>query len=69
MKNVLVGANPSAYSAGNFFPARLDEVGFVDYVTGNYSLSLGSPYKHAGTDGKDIGADIEALRRSRTFSP
>ena len=28
---------------------------------GNYALSASSPYKNAGTDGKDIGADIVAV--------
>jgi len=29
---------------------------------GNYQLLPGSPYKNAGTDGKDLGADFNALR-------
>lgn len=62
MKNVLVGGGTaSAYPAGNFFPPDLNSVGFVDYPSGNYRLSASSPYKNAGTDGRDIGADIEAL--------
>jgi hypothetical protein len=27
----------------------------------NYSLLSSSPYKNAGTDGKDLGADIAAV--------
>jgi hypothetical protein len=28
---------------------------------GDYHLLSGSPYKNAGTDGKDLGADIDAI--------
>ena len=45
----------------NFFPARLDAVGFVNRTGGDYHLSTTSLYKNAGTDGKDLGADIDAL--------
>jgi hypothetical protein len=60
-RNVLVGGDESQYPSGNFFPATLDEVGFVDRARGDYRLAAASPYRHAGTDGKDIGADIAAL--------
>jgi len=39
-------------------------VGLVNYNKGNggdYHLSSSSPYKNAGTDGKDIGADIDGV--------
>jgi hypothetical protein len=26
-----------------------------------YELTAGSPFKHAGTDGKDVGADVAAV--------
>ncbi|HET8676096.1 MAG TPA: hypothetical protein VFO63_09940, partial [Blastocatellia bacterium] len=61
-KNVLVAGPSSAYPAGNFFPASMSQVGFVDYAGGNYRLSSSSPYKNAGTDGRDIGADIDAIQ-------
>ena len=60
-KNVVAGATPSLYPADNFFPASLDKVGFVDLAGGNYRLAASSPYRKAGTDGRDIGADIDAL--------
>jgi hypothetical protein len=50
-----------SYPANNYFPANAAAVGFVDYAGGNYRLSPSSPYKNAGTDGKDLGADIDAL--------
>ena len=61
-KNVLVAGPPSAYPAGNFFPAGMSQIGFVDYAGGNYRLASSSPYKNAGTDGRDIGADIDAIQ-------
>jgi hypothetical protein len=67
-QNVFI-APPAGHSklyppTGYFWPATVSEVGFVDYhdgVGGDYRLSSASPYKNLGTDGKDIGADIDAL--------
>jgi hypothetical protein len=61
LKNALVDASPSAYPADNFFPVTLDHVGFVDRANGNYRLAPASPYKKAGMDGKDLGADFDAI--------
>jgi hypothetical protein len=55
---------PSVYPSGNFFPATASAVNFVNYNQGNggnYHLLSTSPYKNAGTDGKDLGADVNAL--------
>ena len=55
---------PSKYPTGNYFPATASLVGFVNYdngIGGDYHLVSSSPYKNAGTDGKDLGADINAL--------
>ncbi|MCW5982418.1 MAG: carboxypeptidase regulatory-like domain-containing protein [Bryobacteraceae bacterium] len=63
LRNALVGAptKQSSYPSGNFFPAGFSDVQFVNYAGGNYALASSSPYKNAGTDGKDIGADIAAV--------
>jgi hypothetical protein len=55
------GLSQSGYPAGNFFPPDWAAVKFTDMAKGNYALSPSSKYKKAGTDGKDIGADIAAL--------
>ncbi len=61
-RNVFAGGGSSTnWPVDNFFPAGLDAVGFVDRTGGDYRLSATSPYKNAGTDGKDPGADIDAL--------
>jgi hypothetical protein len=61
VKNVLVGGIAAQYPPDNFFPASWDEVGFVDLPGGNYRLSKTSPYRHAASDHKDIGADIGVI--------
>ena len=59
------GSYPLAkWPAGNFFPATAAAVGFMNFNNGNggdYHLLSTSPYKNAGTDGKDLGADIDAV--------
>jgi hypothetical protein len=60
-RNILVGGNESLYPPNNFFPTSIADVGFVDPPNGNYRLASTSPYKSGGTDGKDIGADIDAI--------
>ncbi|MBI4438021.1 hypothetical protein HY631_03680, partial [Candidatus Uhrbacteria bacterium] len=60
-RNVVAGGSPSSYPADNFFPASLNEVGFLNLSAGDYHLSLSSPYNNAGTDGQDIGVDFDAL--------
>ena len=56
---------PSAWPAGNFFPPNSDAVGFVHYQEGgggDYQLHANSPYANAGTDGRDLGADMVGLQ-------
>jgi hypothetical protein len=60
-RNVQPDGNASAYPPDNFFPATLGSVGFVDLAGGDYRLAVTSPYRNAGTDGKDIGADVGAV--------
>ena len=49
-----------------FFPKDWKAVKFTNFVDGNgsgsdYRLAPTSPYRKAGSDGKDIGADIDAI--------
>jgi hypothetical protein len=67
-RNLLVAASSSAsltqWPSGNYFPASVADVQFVNFNGGNggdYHLLPSSPYKNAATDGKDLGADIEAV--------
>jgi hypothetical protein len=66
--NAIVGASSTYTSAkwpaGNYLPTSAVNVGFVNYnsgIGGDYHLQLSSPYKNKGTDGKDLGADIDAV--------
>ena len=55
---------PSLWPSGNFFPATASAVQFVNYNGGNggnYELLPSSPYKGAGSDGQDLGADVAAI--------
>ena len=55
-RNVLVGRPGGNYPAGNFFPANMTAVRFVNYAGGDYALAATSPYSKAATDGTAIGA-------------
>jgi hypothetical protein len=60
-RNVMAGGDASRYPADNFFPAKLDDVKFVNRAAGDYRLMATSPYKRKGTDRKDLGCDVDAL--------
>ncbi len=68
-KNVIVGGNAAQYPPDNFFLRSLDEIGFADPAHGNYRLTDSSPYRHGGTDGKDLGADFDALAAAMAMMP
>lgn len=59
--NVFAGGMASRYPANNYFPPDLGSVGFVNLSADDYRLSPASPYRKAGTDGKDVGANIDAI--------
>jgi hypothetical protein len=59
--SIIAGADPASYPGGNFYPANLDAVGFVNLAGGNYRLSSSSPYLRSATDGADVGANIDAI--------
>jgi hypothetical protein len=51
--------------ASNFEAPSLDSVGFVNFNNGNrgdYQLLTSSPYRNTASDGKDPGADVNALK-------
>lgn len=66
--NLLIG-NTAAYPASawprqNFFSPTASEVQFVSFnggSGGNYSLRSSSPFKGRGTDGRDVGADMNGV--------
>jgi hypothetical protein len=51
-------------SCQQFFPKDWKAVKFANFVDGkggDYHLTASSPYRKAGSDGRDIGADIDAV--------
>ena len=54
---------PPSWPEANFFPATPALVQFTNdqLARANYVLLPSSPYKNAGTDGKDLGADVAAV--------
>lgn len=63
-RNVFAGGKADRYPTDNFFPATLEDVGFVDRAHGDYGLAQASPYRHAASDGRDVGADVAALKEA-----
>jgi hypothetical protein len=61
LNGIFAGAPASRYPTGNFYPASMAAVGFTDLTSGNYRLAPSSIFRLAGTDGKDVGVDIDAL--------
>jgi hypothetical protein len=61
LRGVWAGSNPGVYPTGNYYPANLSAVGFVDMANGDYHLAASSPYRNAALDGTDVGADIDAI--------
>jgi Putative Ig domain len=60
--NVLAGGNAASYPTGNYFPSvAVWQAQFVDFAHTNYHLLSSSRYKNAGTDGKDLGANVDAI--------
>jgi len=63
-KNIFYGSNTSPYPTGNYMVSSASGVGFTNYNSGNggnYALTSTSAYKNAGTDGKEIGANVNAV--------
>ena len=59
--SVIAGARPRDLSGGNFYPANLAAVGFINLAGGNYRLSASSLYIRSATDGTNVGANIDAI--------
>ncbi len=56
---------------GNFEASAWSKVGFVNFNGGDggdYHLQQSSQYVNAGTDGKNLGADIDAVYSARSFA-
>jgi hypothetical protein len=61
-RNAIIGGASANHAAGNFFPASIAAVGFVDAPSRNVALTATSPYRNAATDGRDVGVDFSLVR-------
>lgn len=58
------------YPAGNTFLTQAEwQAQFVDFANGDYRLASGSQFVGAGTDGKSIGADLDAIAAAHEPPP
>jgi hypothetical protein len=60
-RNLLSEGLAARYPAGNFFSPGFDSQ-FVDAGGGDFELRDSSPFRSAGTDGLDLGADLTRLK-------
>ena len=67
--NGIIGGNAALYPSGNFFPAEIDDVGFVNRAAGDYRLLASSSLHGAATDGGDIGINVGDLSTAQSGSP
>jgi cellulose synthase/poly-beta-1,6-N-acetylglucosamine synthase-like glycosyltransferase len=63
-RNVIIGGPAGRYPAGNFFPAAPHDAGLTVPRDNDLQLSLGGRYSGAATDGRDPGADVEAIAKA-----
>jgi hypothetical protein len=60
--NAIAGGDAGRYPKGNtFVPAGEFEEAFVNAPAGDYRLKTGSRFRGAGSDGKDVGANVTAI--------
>ena len=68
--NVIGGGDSKRYPKGNTFVSERDfDASFVNAGAGNYRLATGSRWRSAGSDGRDIGADIVAIAEALVNRP
>jgi hypothetical protein len=59
------------FPSGNFTASAWSKVGFVNFNngdSGDYHLTTSSKYHNGGSDGKDLGADIDAVDSAKSFA-
>jgi hypothetical protein len=64
--NAIIGGG-GGWPKGNFTPKNPSAVRFVDYKNangGDYRLAPDSPFRKKGSDGKDLGADVDAIEKA-----
>jgi hypothetical protein len=69
-RNVMAGGNRNRYPPGNLFP-DVEEFRrqFAAFGAGDYRLVPSSPWRGAGTDGRDLGAALSGRGPGRDLEP
>lgn len=52
-------------TTNNTYLQDVQSIGFANVANGNYALGQSSPYRNAGTDGQDIGANVTLLNQQK----
>jgi hypothetical protein len=60
---------PKQTAGGTYGDANWPAVGFTDDAGGDYRLIQASRYRGLGTDGKDLGVDVDALKAALKTAP
>ena len=63
-RNVIVGGTAGRYPTDNFFPASAHDAGLTVPRDNDIRLSLARPYSGAATDGRNPGADVDAIAKA-----
>ena len=63
-RNVIIGGTAGRYPSDNFFPAAPKDAGLTIPRDTDIRLSLARPYAGVATDGRDPGADIDAIAKA-----
>jgi hypothetical protein len=58
---VVLTFGAAGYPAGSFYPTSPNTIQFANAGGGDYSLLSSSPYRSAGSDGRDPGVDMPGL--------
>lgn len=59
--NAFPNVTLASYPSNNFAPNTVSAIGYTNATndeTGDYTLTAGSTYKNAGSDGRDLGCDV-----------
>src|SRR5262249_22627477 len=62
-RNVIIGGTAGRYPADNFFPASAQDAGLTIPRDNDIHLSLVRSYAGKATDGRDPGADVDAIAK------
>ena len=63
-RNVIVGGVAGRYPHDNFFPGSLQDAGVSIPQDEDFRITLLRPYARAATDGRDPGADLDAVAKA-----